>query len=172
MDMLVGKAGDTSLRKVQVKTARSQSWYVNMANFQGKSRGQNTVYVLLGSVDSEKSARFFIVKNRALAKHIHKPSKWRKYGFVPMCYPICPFPPFRRNQCSNPNCLPRCKRRFIALTSLTTWTNRRQWLRAAVAGCPACKVRINSMSQFLDHLANDVMPRLLDRLSSLQNREL
>jgi hypothetical protein len=35
-----------------------------------------------------------------------------------------------------------------------------------VAGCPACKVRINSMSQFLDHLANDVMPRLLDRLSS------
>jgi hypothetical protein len=25
--------------------------------------------------------------------------------------------------------------------------------------------RINSMSQFLDHLANDAMPALLDRLS-------
>jgi hypothetical protein len=35
-----------------------------------------------------------------------------------------------------------------------------------VSGCPACKKRINSMSQFLDHLANDAMPPLLDRLSS------
>ena len=32
-------------------------------------------------------------------------------------------------------------------------------------GCPACKVRINTTSQFLDHLANDAMPALLDRLS-------
>jgi hypothetical protein len=35
-----------------------------------------------------------------------------------------------------------------------------------VSGCPACKRRINSMNQFLDHLAKDVMPPLLDRLSS------
>ena len=34
-----------------------------------------------------------------------------------------------------------------------------------VPGCPACKVRINTRSQFLDHLANDAMPALLDRLS-------
>jgi len=34
-----------------------------------------------------------------------------------------------------------------------------------VAGCPACKKRINTMTQFLDHLANDVMPVLIDRLS-------
>jgi hypothetical protein len=27
-----------------------------------------------------------------------------------------------------------------------------------VSGCPACKTRINSMNQFLDHLAKDVMP--------------
>jgi len=27
-----------------------------------------------------------------------------------------------------------------------------------VSGCPACKKRINTMTQFLDHLANDVMP--------------
>ena len=35
-----------------------------------------------------------------------------------------------------------------------------------VSGCPACKKRINSISQFLDHLANDAMPALLDRLSA------
>ena len=27
-----------------------------------------------------------------------------------------------------------------------------------VPGCPACKKRINTMSQFLDHLADDAMP--------------
>jgi hypothetical protein len=35
-----------------------------------------------------------------------------------------------------------------------------------VPGCPACKKRINTMPQFLDHLADDVLPPLLDRLSS------
>jgi hypothetical protein len=34
-----------------------------------------------------------------------------------------------------------------------------------VPGCPACKKRINTMPQFLDHLANDAMPALLERLS-------
>jgi hypothetical protein len=37
-----------------------------------------------------------------------------------------------------------------------------------VAGCPACRARIDTMSQFLDHLANDAMPALLDRLSKEQ----
>jgi len=27
-----------------------------------------------------------------------------------------------------------------------------------VSGCPICKKRINTMTQFLDHLTNDVMP--------------
>jgi hypothetical protein len=35
-----------------------------------------------------------------------------------------------------------------------------------VSGCPACKKRINTMTQFLDHLANDVMPALIDRLTA------
>jgi hypothetical protein len=35
-----------------------------------------------------------------------------------------------------------------------------------VAGCPACKKRINTMTQFLDHLTNDVMPALIERLST------
>ncbi len=32
-------------------------------------------------------------------------------------------------------------------------------------GCPACLKRINTMSQFLDHLADDVLPALIERLS-------
>ena len=35
-----------------------------------------------------------------------------------------------------------------------------------VSGCPACEKRINTTVQFLDHLANDVMPALIDRLSA------
>jgi hypothetical protein len=35
-----------------------------------------------------------------------------------------------------------------------------------VAGCPACRKRINTISQFLDHLTKDVMPALIDRLAS------
>jgi hypothetical protein len=34
-----------------------------------------------------------------------------------------------------------------------------------VPGCPACMKRLNTMSQFLDHLAYDAMPALLDRLA-------
>jgi len=39
-----------------------------------------------------------------------------------------------------------------------------------VWGCPASRKRINSMSQFLDHLANDAMPTLLDRLAEELSR--
>jgi hypothetical protein len=35
-----------------------------------------------------------------------------------------------------------------------------------VSGCPACKKRINTLTQFLDHLANDAMPALIQRLSA------
>jgi hypothetical protein len=35
-----------------------------------------------------------------------------------------------------------------------------------VPGCPACRKRINTMPQFLDHLADDVLPNLIDKLSS------
>jgi hypothetical protein len=33
-------------------------------------------------------------------------------------------------------------------------------------GCPACKKRINTMNQFLDHLAEDAMPALIERLAT------
>jgi len=34
-----------------------------------------------------------------------------------------------------------------------------------VSGCPACKKRINTTAQFLDHLANDAMPLLINQLA-------
>lgn len=36
-----------------------------------------------------------------------------------------------------------------------------------VPGCPRCRVRIHTMSQFLDHLANDAMPALVERLAQI-----
>jgi hypothetical protein len=35
-----------------------------------------------------------------------------------------------------------------------------------VPGCPMCKKRFGTMPQFLDHLTDDVLRLLLDRLSS------
>jgi hypothetical protein len=35
-----------------------------------------------------------------------------------------------------------------------------------VPGCPACRKRLNTLGQFLDHLAYDAMPPLIDELST------
>lgn len=35
-----------------------------------------------------------------------------------------------------------------------------------VPGCPACKKRFGTMPHFLDHLTDDVLPALLDKVSS------
>jgi hypothetical protein len=37
-----------------------------------------------------------------------------------------------------------------------------------VPGCPACRKRLFTMSQFLDHLSDDVLPPLVDSLSTHQ----
>ena len=34
-----------------------------------------------------------------------------------------------------------------------------------VPGCSVCKVRINTMNSFVEHLANDVLPKFIDSLS-------
>jgi len=39
-----------------------------------------------------------------------------------------------------------------------------------VSGRPACRKRINTMGQFLDHLTNDVMPALIERRSNSRRR--
>jgi len=35
-----------------------------------------------------------------------------------------------------------------------------------VPGCPACKKRLQTMANFMDHLCEDVLPAALDKLSS------
>jgi hypothetical protein len=35
-----------------------------------------------------------------------------------------------------------------------------------VPGCPTCRKRFNTMNQFMDHLANDVLPQIINNLSS------
>jgi hypothetical protein len=35
-----------------------------------------------------------------------------------------------------------------------------------VPGCPACRKPIQSMNQFIEHLAVDVLPRIIDGLKS------
>lgn len=35
-----------------------------------------------------------------------------------------------------------------------------------VPGCPACRKRLFTMANFMDHLADDVLPAALDKLSS------
>jgi hypothetical protein len=83
-DMLVGRDNESSLRKVQVKSVRSHPWYVKLASFEGKARNQVTVYVLVGSQDCKKPVRYFIARNRDLAKYVHRQSGWTKNGFMPM----------------------------------------------------------------------------------------
>ncbi len=41
-----------------------------------------------------------------------------------------------------------------------------------VPGCPKCKKRFGTMPQFLDHLAHDVIPALVDRLAAEAEPEL
>jgi hypothetical protein len=38
--------------------------------------------------------------------------------------------------------------------------------RITVPGCPACRKRLNTSHDFLEHLAVDVIPRLIERLST------
>jgi hypothetical protein len=82
-DLLVGRSGQATLRKVQVKTARSQSWWVNRADFKHERLDRVTVYVLLPK-DSKKPVRYFIAKNRDLKKHFNRPRQWKSHGFMSM----------------------------------------------------------------------------------------
>jgi hypothetical protein len=83
-DLLVGRPTEPSLRKVQVKTVRSQPWYVNLADFEGDFLNRATVYVLIGKEGGRRPVRFFIAKNRDVAKHVHQPAGWNKHGFMPI----------------------------------------------------------------------------------------
>lgn len=83
-DVLVGHPTDTALRKVQVKTVRAQPWFVSVDKFSNANLDQMTIFVLLGSEQSRKPVRYFIVKNHEVASGIHRPSGWRQHAFMPL----------------------------------------------------------------------------------------
>ena len=82
-DLLVGRSGQRTLRKVQVKTARSRSWWVNRADFKDQRLQLVTIYVLMGH-DTKKPVRYFIAKNHDLKRHFNKPHQWKQHGFISM----------------------------------------------------------------------------------------
>jgi hypothetical protein len=83
-DVLVSTAGEPTSQKVQIKTVRSQPWYVSLSHFEGEFLDRITIYVLLGPPDGLKPVRFFIARNRDLANSVHRPPGWPKNGFMPL----------------------------------------------------------------------------------------
>ena len=80
-DLLVGKPGDKTMRKVQVKTVHASPWYVNQASFkEGELIDQITIYVLLGKADrrNPKPVRYFVARNRDLVSEVSTPANWEK----------------------------------------------------------------------------------------------
>jgi hypothetical protein len=80
-DLLTGSHGG-DLKRVQVKTVWAQPWYVNRLSFQGAGLNQITVYVLLGPEDTQKRARFFIVRNCDVVDQLHQPPGWESTAFL------------------------------------------------------------------------------------------
>ena len=81
-DVLVGRAEEKSLQKVQIKSVRSPPWYVRSKDFDANAAVQVTIYVLIGPPDGNKPIRFFITQNRDLATSVHRPPKWKDHGFM------------------------------------------------------------------------------------------
>src|SRR3954451_5338398 len=80
-DLLVGRAEDMALRKVQVKTVRTQPWYVKLASFSGDLLDQVTIYVLLGKEDALVPVRYFIARNRDVAERVTRVTNWNHNAF-------------------------------------------------------------------------------------------
>jgi len=57
---------------------------VKRVSFDKEHLGQVTVYVLLVAQDSKKTHRYFIAKNRDLAKDINIPLGWKNNAFMKM----------------------------------------------------------------------------------------
>ena len=81
-DILVVRPNDKVL-KLQVKSVRSQPWYVKKASFSDAMRDQVTIYVLLGDESARKPIRYFITRNHEVADHVHCPPKWKNHAFMP-----------------------------------------------------------------------------------------
>lgn len=83
-DILVGRPTDKVLRKVQVKSVRSQPWYVKTTSYAGAFGDQLTIFVLLGDETARKPVRYFITRNHEVADHVHCPPNWKKNAFMPL----------------------------------------------------------------------------------------
>lgn len=83
-DLLVGRDSDPTLAKVQVKTVRTQPWYVKQSQFEGDMLAQITIYVLLGKEAATVPVRYFIARNGDLAGQEQIPANWPDTAFMPM----------------------------------------------------------------------------------------
>ena len=83
-DVLVGRASDPTLLKVQIKTARSQRWYVRLASFEGSSLAMFTIYVLLGTQATTRPVRYFVARNQDVASALLRQKDWPTNGFMPL----------------------------------------------------------------------------------------
>jgi hypothetical protein len=66
---------------VQVKTVRTQPWYVKQSQFDGDMLEQITIYVLLGKEDARAPVRYFIVRNAHVAE-VSTPANWASNAFM------------------------------------------------------------------------------------------
>jgi hypothetical protein len=57
---------------------------VKVAAFTGDALDQVTIYVLLGKTEGTTAVRYFIVRNRDAAEHVHRPPNWNNNGFINM----------------------------------------------------------------------------------------
>ena len=85
-DVLVGRAQDPQLRKVQVKTVRTPPWYVKQGDFKLGHAIPVTIYVLLGPQEATTPIRYFIAPNAAVAPALSIPANgnWPVNGFMPL----------------------------------------------------------------------------------------
>ena len=81
-DLLVGLPEEPKLRKVQVKSVRAQPWYIKVSDFEGSALNRVTIYVLIGSERGARPVRYFIARNRDVARQVKRPSGWAKSGFM------------------------------------------------------------------------------------------
>jgi hypothetical protein len=75
---------DRNTKKVQVKSVRSQPWYVKTTSYTVAFGDQLTIFVLLGDETARKPVRYFITRNHEVADHVHCPPNWKKNAFMPL----------------------------------------------------------------------------------------
>ena len=65
--ILLVQAGDVEPTPVRVRTTHGMPWYLRRSTFVRNRVGEVTIFVLLGSEDKDRSARFFVTRKSDLA---------------------------------------------------------------------------------------------------------